>query len=63
MGKNISKNFSGKYSQNLLDHAKQSETDWFKTSSKRVVQKAAKATCDLIDNKITDSIMEVSKTS
>ena len=27
MGKNISKNFSGKYSQNLLDHAKQSERD------------------------------------
>ena len=34
IGKNISKNLSGKYSQNLLDHARKSATDAFKTSSK-----------------------------
>ena len=34
--KNISKLLSGKYSQNLLDHAKQSTTDALKTTSKRV---------------------------
>ena len=34
--KNISKILSGKYSQNLLDHAKQSTTDALKTTSKRV---------------------------
>ena len=32
---NISKNLTGKYSQKLLDHAKQSATDAHKTSSKR----------------------------
>ena len=37
IGKNISKILSGKYSQNLLDHAKQSTADAFKTTSKRVV--------------------------
>ena len=35
IGKNISRNLSGKYSQKLLDHAKQSATDAFKTDSKK----------------------------
>ena len=39
MGKNIcksmSKNLSGKYSQKLFDHAKQSTTDVFKTALKK----------------------------
>ena len=52
MGKNISKNLSGKYSQKLLDHAKQSATDALKTISKSVLQEAAEATVDLIGNKI-----------
>ena len=52
-GKNISKNFSGKYSLRLLDNAKQSVTDVLKTSSKRVIQKTAETTDDLITNKIT----------
>ena len=34
MGKNITSNLSGKYSQKLLDHAKQSATDALKTTSK-----------------------------
>ena len=51
--KNISKGLSGKYSQKLLDHAKQSATDALKTSSKRFIQKTAEATGDLIANKIT----------
>ena len=29
LGKNLSKNLGGKYSQKLLDHAKQSATDGF----------------------------------
>ena len=62
VGKNISKNVSSKYSQKLLDHAKQSVTDVLKTSSKRVVQKRAEATGDLIGNKIADKITRVSKT-
>ena len=32
--KNISKNLNSKYSQKLLDHAKQSATDALKTASK-----------------------------
>ena len=54
IGKNVSKNLSGKYSQKLLTHAKKSATDVLKTTSKRVIQKTAKATGDLISNKIAD---------
>ena len=53
IGKDISKNLSGKYGQNLPDHAKQSATDSIKTVSKREIQKTAEATGDLIENKIT----------
>ena len=35
IGKNISKTLSGKYSQKPLDHAKKSDADAFKTSSKK----------------------------
>ena len=35
--KNISKSLSSKYFQKLLDHAKQSATDSFKTTSKRAI--------------------------
>ena len=55
MGGNIGKNLSSKYSQKLLDHAKQSATDVFKTASKRVTQTTAETTGDLIGNKIDDS--------
>ena len=34
----MSKNLSSKYSQKLLDHAKQSATDALKTASKRAIQ-------------------------
>ena len=45
-----------------MDHAKQSATDGFKTSSKRVIQKTVEATSDLIGNKIADEIRRSSKT-
>ena len=47
----------------LFDHAKQSATDTFETSSKRALQKTAKATSDLIGNKIANKITGVSKSS
>ena len=50
IGKNISKSLRGKYSQNLLYHAKKSAIDALKTSSKRVIQKAAEETSNLIGN-------------
>ena len=67
VGKNISKNvskiLSGKYSQTLLDHAKKSATDILKFFSKRVIQKPAEATGDLVGNKIADRITNVLKNS
>ena len=63
IGKSISKNVSGKYRQKVVDHAKQSAMDAFKTSSKRAIQKTAEATGDLVDNKIAAKITKVSKNS
>ena len=57
------KNLSSKYSQKILDHAKQSATDALKNSSKRAIQKTAEATDDLIGNEIADKITRVLKTS
>ena len=53
IGKNISKNLSGKYRQKLIDQTKQSATDALKTISKRVIQKTEEAT-DLTGNKIAE---------
>ena len=61
IGENINKILSGKYSQKLAYHAKQSATK--KTTSKRAIQKTAEVTGDLIGNKIADRITKVSKTS
>ena len=47
---------SGKYSRKPLDHAKKSAADALRTSSKRVIQKAAG---DFIGNKIADRITKV----
>ena len=70
MGKDISKSLSGKYSsgvltmrQKLLNHAKKSATDALKSSSKRVIQKTAEATGNLIDNKVAIRTTKVSKNS
>ena len=66
MGKNIgitiSKNMSGKYSQKLFDNAKKPATDSLK-AAKKVIQKIAEATGDLIGNKIAKRITKVSKNS
>ena len=61
MSKNIGKKVSGKYRQKLLDHAKQSAADVFKTVSKRAIQKTAKVTGDLTWNKIADKITKIFK--
>ena len=57
----MGKNLSNKYGQKLIDSAKKSTTDALKTASKRTIQKTAKATGDLIGNKIADTITSVSK--
>ena len=60
IGKNVSKSLGVEYSQKRLDRAKQSATDALKTSSKRVIQKTAEVTGDLIGNKISNRIRKVS---
>ena len=55
------KSLSNKYGRRLLDSAKKSTTDALKTASKRVIQKTAEATSDLIGNKISDKITSFSK--
>ena len=50
--KNIDKNLSKKYDQKLVDTAKKSATNTWKTASKRAIQKTAEATRDLVGNKI-----------
>ena len=57
--KNTSKHLSSKYSQKLIDHAKQSTTDVLKNVSKWVIQKPAKSTGDLICNTILTELQIV----
>ena len=63
IGKNISKNLIGKYSQKRLDYAKKSATDPLKTSTKSVIQKAAETAGDLISNRIANKRIKVSQSS
>ena len=61
--KKMGTHLSNKYSQKLLDTAKNPTIDAIKTVSKRTIQKTAEATGDLIGNKIADKITSVSKKS
>ena len=53
--------FGGKCGQKLMDNATKTGIDARKTASKRVVQKTAVATGDLIGNKIANKINSVGK--
>ena len=55
----VSKRLISKYSQKLIDHAKESATDALKIASKKSDPKKAEATGDLIGNKIADTIKRV----
>ena len=55
MLKDINKNVSGKYTQTLFDHVKQSAKDAFRTVLKRTIQKTVETTGDLIGNKLTNN--------
>ena len=61
ISKGISKNVSSKFSQKCIDHAKHFTINWIKAISKRVIQKTAEETGNLIGNKIVDKITRVSK--
>ena len=47
----MSKSLTCRYSQKVPDHAKQCATDVLETTSKKVIQKTAEVTSDLIGNK------------
>ena len=57
----FARKFGDKYGKKLMDTATKTGTDVAKTASKRVVQKTAEATRDLIGNKIADEITSVGK--
>ena len=58
----FARRFGDKYGKKLMDIATKTGLDAVKTASKRVVQKTAEATGDLIRNKIADKITSLGKT-
>ena len=58
----FAKNFGNKYGKKLMDTATKTGIDAAKTTSKRIVQKTAEATGDLIGNKMADKITSIGKT-
>ena len=57
----FAKKFRNKYGKKLMDTATKTGVDAAKIASKRVVQKTAVATRDLIGNKIADKITSKGK--
>ena len=57
----FARNFGDKYGKKLMDTATKTGIDAAKTASKRVVQKTAEATRDLIGNKIAYKITSIGK--
>ena len=55
------KKFGNKYSKKLMDTATKTGIDATKTTSKRVVQKTAETTGDLIGNEMADKITSIGK--
>ena len=57
----FAKRFGNKYGKKLMDIATKTGIDAAETTSKRIVQKTAEATGDLIGNKIADKITSIGK--
>ena len=57
----FAKRFGNKYDKQLMDTTTKTGMDAAKTVSKRVVQKTAAATGDLIGNKTGDKIISIGK--
>ena len=57
----FARKFGNKHGKKLMDTATKIGRDAVKTASKRVVQKTAEATGDLIGNKKTDKITSIDK--
>ena len=58
----LARKYDNKYGKKLMDTSTKTGIDAAKTASKRVVQKNAVATGDLIANKIADKITSLCKT-
>ena len=58
----FARKFGDKYVKKFMDTARKTGIDATKTAPKRVVQKTAEATEDLIGNKIADKITSLGKT-
>ena len=59
----FARNFSDKYSKSLMDQGIDLSKTLAKTAGKKILNEKAKATGDLIGNKITDKITSASKKS
>ena len=57
----FARKFGDKYGKKLMDTATKTGIDAAKTASKRVVQKTAEATVDLIRSSLTDKITSIGK--
>ena len=57
----FARKFGDKYVKNLMDTAKKQGTNFAKTAGKKIVEKSAEATGDLIVNKIADKITSLQK--
>ena len=60
-GINTARKFGDKYGKKLMDNVTKTGIDAAKTASKRVVQKFAEATGDLVGSKIADKITSLGK--
>ena len=58
----FARKFGDKHGKKLIDTATKTRIDAAKTASKRVVQKTAKATGELIGNNIAEKITSVGET-
>ena len=59
----FARNFSDKYSKSLMDKVIDVSRKFAKTAGKKILEETAKATGDLIGNKIADKITSASKIS
>ena len=57
----FAKDFGNKYGKKLMDTVNKTGIDAAKTTSKRIVQKTAEATRDLIGNEMADKIASIGK--
>ena len=57
----LQKKFGDKYDKNLMDTVKKQGNNFVKIAGKKIVQKSAETTGDLIGNKIADKITSLGK--